>query len=97
MGFLGKSDPYVKISGVGVTLKTKVVNNNLNPVWNETFNIMIDELNQNPQLLVRMQHLNSEGLYCRIDYFFSSRLNASIRMTRSMMTFLERNEFIQYL
>jgi len=70
VGFLGKSDPYVKISGVGVTLKTKVVNNNLNPVWNETFNIMIDELNQNPQLLVRMQHLNSEGLWFRIDYYF---------------------------
>jgi len=98
VGFLGKSDPYVKISGVGVTLKTKVINNNLNPVWNETFNIMIDELNQNPQLLVRMQHLNSEGLYFRKDkFFFYSRLNASIRMTPSMMTFLERNEFIQYL
>ena len=52
MGIIGKSDPYVKISGVGVTLKTKVINNNLNPVWNETFNIMIDELNQDPHLLV---------------------------------------------
>jgi len=52
MGLLGKSDPYVKISGVGVTRRTKVINNNLNPVWNETFNIMIDELSPNPQLLV---------------------------------------------
>jgi Ca2+-dependent lipid-binding protein len=50
VGFMGKSDPYVKISGVGSTLKTKIINNTLNPVWNETFNIMIDELNPDPQI-----------------------------------------------
>jgi Ca2+-dependent lipid-binding protein len=54
VGLLGKSDPYVKISGVGVTRKTKVKNNDLNPVWNETFNIMVDELSPNPQLLVKL-------------------------------------------
>ena len=58
-GFMGKSDPYVKISGVGVTLKTKVVNDNLNPVWNETFNILIDELNPDPTLLVICLKLHS--------------------------------------
>ena len=57
VGLLGKSDPYVKISGVGVTRKTKVKNNDLNPVWNETFNIMVDELSPNPQLLVKQKYL----------------------------------------
>jgi Ca2+-dependent lipid-binding protein len=52
-GLVRKSDPYVKISGVGVKFKTKVVYNNLNPIWNETFNIVIDEHNLDPQLLVR--------------------------------------------
>ena len=52
-GLVRKSDPYVKISGAGgLKLKTKVIQNNLNPVWNETFNIMIDELNPHPQLLI---------------------------------------------
>ena len=52
-GFLGKSDPYVKISGIGVKLKTKVIKNTLNPIWNETFNIIIDKLNHDPKLLVK--------------------------------------------
>ncbi len=47
------SDPYVKLSGVGVKFKTKVVYNNLNPIWNETFNVIIDEHNLDPQILVR--------------------------------------------
>ena len=49
---VGKSDPYVKISGIGIKLKTKVILNNLNPIWNETFDIMFDEFNHDPQLLV---------------------------------------------
>lgn len=47
----GKSDPYVKISGLGMPKSTKVINNDLNPVWNETFDFMIDEINLNPTLL----------------------------------------------
>ena len=51
-GLVRKSDPYVKLSASGVKLKTKVVYNNLNPIWNETFNIVIDEDNVEPQLSV---------------------------------------------
>ena len=47
------SDPYVKISSVGVKIKTNVVYNNLNPIWNETFNVIIDEHNLDSQMLVK--------------------------------------------
>lgn len=50
-GFRNLSDPYVKISGIGPERKTKVIYDDLNPVWNETFYIMIDEIYSDPQLL----------------------------------------------
>ncbi|CAD7705027.1 unnamed protein product [Ostreobium quekettii] len=34
---LGKSDPYVKFKIAGGERKSKIINNNLNPDWNETF------------------------------------------------------------
>lgn len=51
---MGKSDPYLKISGVGIPKLTKSISNNLNPVWNETFDFMIDEVNPNPSLMVEV-------------------------------------------
>ncbi|XP_051114011.1 synaptotagmin-3-like isoform X2 [Andrographis paniculata] len=46
MDFLGTSDPYVKLSLTGEKLqwkKTTVVMNNLNPVWNEDFKLIVKE------------------------------------------------------
>jgi Ca2+-dependent lipid-binding protein len=50
----GKSDPYVKISGVGVPVRTKVIEDNVNPIWNETFHFLIDRIDPNPNLLIEV-------------------------------------------
>ncbi|KAJ0970483.1 hypothetical protein J5N97_023360 [Dioscorea zingiberensis] len=56
MDFLGKSDPYVKLSLTGERLpakKTSVKMSNLNPEWNETFKLIVkDPENQVLQLHV---------------------------------------------
>ncbi|KAJ6852061.1 synaptotagmin-5-like isoform X1 [Iris pallida] len=41
---IGKSDPYVVVSIRPMfKVKTKVINNNLNPVWNETFELIAED------------------------------------------------------
>ena len=49
----GKSDPYVKIHGCGnKEFKTKVIQNNLNPEWNEVFHLPIEDLEGNSKLFL---------------------------------------------
>lgn len=44
MEVIGKSDPYVTLHIRPILkVKTKVVNNNLNPVWNETFELIAED------------------------------------------------------
>lgn len=50
----GKSDPYAKISVGEVTFKSAVVKENLNPVWNEMYEVCLKQrhmfwLYNNPQ------------------------------------------------
>ncbi|KAK3518986.1 hypothetical protein QTP70_016199 [Hemibagrus guttatus] len=40
----GKSDPYVKIRVGGSTFKTRVIKENLNPVWNELYEVILTAL-----------------------------------------------------
>ncbi len=40
----GKSDPYVKIQVGGETFKSQVIKENLNPVWNEMYEVGISTL-----------------------------------------------------
>lgn len=44
VGFVkkGKSDPYLILRIGAQTFRTKVINNNLNPEWNETFEAFVD-------------------------------------------------------
>nr|XP_061814160.1 extended synaptotagmin-1-like [Nerophis lumbriciformis] len=37
----GKSDPYVKITVGGVTFKSNVIKENLNPTWNEMYEVVL--------------------------------------------------------
>ena len=39
MGRKGKSDPYVKVRVGGVTFKSHVIKENLNPTWNEMYEV----------------------------------------------------------
>lgn len=40
----GKSDPYVKIQIGGETFKSQVIKENLNPTWNEMYEVVLTEL-----------------------------------------------------
>uniref|UniRef100_A0A8C5HHP2 Extended synaptotagmin-1-like n=1 Tax=Gouania willdenowi TaxID=441366 RepID=A0A8C5HHP2_GOUWI len=40
----GKSDPYAKISVGGVTFKSLVIKENLNPTWNEMYEVVVSQL-----------------------------------------------------
>ncbi|CAJ1051129.1 extended synaptotagmin-1 isoform X2 [Xyrichtys novacula] len=40
----GKSDPYVKINIGGETFTSQVIKSNLNPVWNEMYEVILTEL-----------------------------------------------------
>ncbi len=35
----GKSDPYVKIRVGGLAFKSQVIKENLNPIWNELYEV----------------------------------------------------------
>ncbi|XP_076011590.1 multiple C2 and transmembrane domain-containing protein 2-like isoform X2 [Genypterus blacodes] len=57
----GTSDPYVKFKMDGKTFyKSKVVNKNLNPIWNETFTIPVKDLNQRLYIKVYDRDLTSD-------------------------------------
>ena len=44
MELIGKSDPYVTVHIRPLfKVKTKVVNNNLNPTWNQTFDLIAED------------------------------------------------------
>ncbi|CAJ1085195.1 LOW QUALITY PROTEIN: extended synaptotagmin-1-like [Xyrichtys novacula] len=40
----GKSDPYVKIRVAGVTYRSHTIKENLNPVWNELYEVILTQL-----------------------------------------------------
>ncbi|KAI7794157.1 putative extended synaptotagmin-1, partial [Triplophysa rosa] len=40
----GKSDPYVKIRVGGMAFKSQVIKENLNPVWNELYEVILTQL-----------------------------------------------------
>ncbi|KAF4096662.1 extended synaptotagmin-1 [Onychostoma macrolepis] len=40
----GKSDPYVKIRVGGVAFKSQVIKENLNPIWNELYEVILTQL-----------------------------------------------------
>lgn len=42
MDITGKSDPYVVLRFGGQSLKTKYIEQDLNPVWNEVFTFDVD-------------------------------------------------------
>ena len=49
----GKSDPYLKLKAAGKKAKTSVVKATLNPEWNETLELRVDDLSQPISLEVR--------------------------------------------
>ena len=61
----GKSDPYVKIYIGDMTFKSHVIKENLNPTWNEMYEVIcqVDMIRVSTNLQIRMEewllkHLN---------------------------------------
>lgn len=50
----GKSDPYVKIRVAGITYRSHTIKENLNPVWNELYEVplMLNEVGSVPSDVV---------------------------------------------
>ncbi|XP_022597433.1 extended synaptotagmin-1-like [Seriola dumerili] len=40
----GKSDPYVKIRAAGITFRSHTIKENLNPIWNELYEVILTQL-----------------------------------------------------
>lgn len=59
MEFVGKSDPYAVIQVRPLfKVKTKVVNNNLNPVWDQTFELIAED-KETQSLTIEVHFLSS--------------------------------------
>lgn len=57
---LGTSDPYVKFKFEGKTIfKSKVVQKNLNPTWNESFAVPVKDLTQ--KIYIKVMFLSSQS------------------------------------
>uniref|UniRef100_A0AAY5LAJ1 Extended synaptotagmin-like protein 1b n=1 Tax=Esox lucius TaxID=8010 RepID=A0AAY5LAJ1_ESOLU len=69
----GKSDPYVKINIGGVTFKSHVVKENLNPTWNEMFEtVMTPQPSQEVQVELYDKDMDSDdflGSLCLFQWF----------------------------
>ncbi|XP_061147662.1 extended synaptotagmin-1 [Syngnathus typhle] len=72
----GKSDPYVKINVGGLTFKSHVVKENLNPTWNEMYEVVLSSHSvQEIQLEAFDKDLDSDDFLGR----FSIKLGEVIR------------------
>ncbi|XP_033482197.2 uncharacterized protein esyt1b [Epinephelus lanceolatus] len=72
----GKSDPYVKINIGGVTFKSHVIKENLNPTWNEMYELVLSRHSvQEIKFEAFDKDLDSDDFLGR----FSIRLNEVIR------------------
>ncbi|KAF6718091.1 Extended synaptotagmin-1 [Oryzias melastigma] len=68
----GKSDPYVKINVGGVVFKSHVIKENLNPTWNEMYEVVLSgNVDQDIKFEAFDKDLNSDDFLGR----FSVRLN----------------------
>ncbi|XP_061904308.1 extended synaptotagmin-1 [Entelurus aequoreus] len=63
----GKSDPYVKVSVGSVTFKSHVIKENLNPTWNEMYEVVLKSCDvQNIQLEAFDKDLDSDDFLGRL-------------------------------
>ena len=75
MEMIVKSDPYVVMYIRPIfKFKTKVANDNLNPVWNQTFELIVEDKETQALILEVLIYLTSYSiLYASINAFFVSQ------------------------
>ena len=67
------------VNSVVQTVKTRVINNDLNPVWNEELMLSVP-FSSHLLRLVRRLSISCVLLKCNIKMFFGSRLSLSIAL-----------------
>ena len=68
---IGKSDPYVVLHIRPIfKVKTKVIDNNLNPVWNETFELIAED-KETQALILEVSYSTSVSTVVGITILFS--------------------------
>ncbi|KAM8867890.1 extended synaptotagmin-1 [Synchiropus picturatus] len=73
----GKSDPYVKLTTGEVTFKSNVVKENLNPVWNEMYEMVLrPQLGQEVQLEVFDKDMDKDDFLGRATISMSDIINS---------------------
>ncbi|KAM9813857.1 extended synaptotagmin-1-like [Neosynchiropus ocellatus] len=73
----GKSDPYVKLNIGEVTFKSSVVKENLNPVWNEMYEVVLrPQLGQEVQLEVFDKDMDKDDFLGRSTISMSDIINS---------------------
>lgn len=69
MEMIGKSDPYVVVYIRPLfKVKTKVVENNLNPVWNQTFELVAED--KETQFLVFEVLIHQRSFFSRLSNLY---------------------------
>ena len=64
MEMIGKSDPYVVVYIRPMfKVKTQVVDNNLNPVWNQTFDLIAED-KETQSLILEVLNLSYPSSFC---------------------------------
>ena len=72
MEMIGKSDPYVVLYVRPMfKVKTKVINNNLNPVWDETFELLAED-KETQSVILEVQSTFSSKSFLKHRFYFSS-------------------------
>uniref|UniRef100_A0A3B3UZY7 Extended synaptotagmin 1 n=1 Tax=Poecilia latipinna TaxID=48699 RepID=A0A3B3UZY7_9TELE len=64
----GKSDPYVKIRVAGITFRSHTIKENLNPVWNELYEVILTQLpGQEVQFELFDKDIDQDDFLGRVD------------------------------
>ncbi|TRY54329.1 hypothetical protein DNTS_021305 [Danionella cerebrum] len=75
----GKSDPYVKIRVGGLTFKSHVIKENLNPIWNELYEVILTQLpGQEVEFDLYDKDLDQDDFLGRVKVSLSELISAQL-------------------
>uniref|UniRef100_A0AAY4DAR5 Extended synaptotagmin-1 n=1 Tax=Denticeps clupeoides TaxID=299321 RepID=A0AAY4DAR5_9TELE len=79
MGKAAKSDPYVKVRVGGMTFKSHVIKENLNPTWNEMYEVVLTQLpGQEVQLELFDKDLDEDDFLGRLKISLRDLISAQL-------------------
>uniref|UniRef100_A0A3Q0S8X6 Extended synaptotagmin 1 n=1 Tax=Amphilophus citrinellus TaxID=61819 RepID=A0A3Q0S8X6_AMPCI len=89
----GKSDPYVKIRVAGITFRSHTIKENLNPVWNELYEVILTQLpGQEIQFELFDKDIDQDDFLGRCLLMLKKKKNSNI----SDVLYLKKNKKIKF-